>query len=284
MAKVLITGCSTGIGFSLATYASKRGHEVVATMREPAGRNAERAAALREACGGHEGRIHVVELDVTSDASVESAIASARAEVGELDALVHNAGLGSVGLLETFTTEQLRQVFEVNVLGAHRLARAALPAMRARKQGLLVFVSSAIGRILFPYFGAYGPSKFALEALGELYHGELRPCGIDVTVVQPGGFATQFFANVLRPSDCERIASYGEYGQLASNFWLRGEAPPLPGPDLVSEGIVELIEAEPGTRPLRKVIDPMMGEALEAINQSIAAVQAPVLRAMGFEP
>lgn len=284
MTKILITGCSTGIGFNLATVASKRGHEVVATMRALETRNADNAARLRAACEAGPGSVHIVELDVTNDDSVAAAMARAQELVGELDAVVHNAGVGSLGLMETFTVEQMREVFEVNVFGAHRIARAALPAMRARGSGLLVFLSSAIGRVLFPYFGAYGPSKFALEALAEGYANELRPTGVEVSIVQPGGFATPFFANASQPDDQDRVASYGEIAQVAAQFYSRPESsPPMPEPDILGIAITELIELAPGTRPLRQVVDPLMGEAIEAINQSIAAIQGPILKSMGLE-
>lgn len=282
MSKILITGCSTGIGFSLTKTLSERGHEVVATMRAIADRNADNAARLRSACEGSRGRVHIVELDVTDDASVAGAIEQALALTGELDVVVHNAGLGALGLMETFTVEQIRAVFEVNLFGSHRINRAVLPHMRARGDGLILYLSSTIGRVLFPYFGAYGPSKHALEAMAECYHNELRPTGVEVTIVQPGGYTTEFFPNAMQPADRECLASYGELGERAANFWTSGAGPKLPEPSELASGIADIIELPAGTRPLRKVIDPMMGQALEAINHSISEIQAPILRSMGI--
>lgn len=282
MSKILITGCSTGIGFSLAKTLSERGHEVVATMRATSSRNADNAARLRSACEGAPGRVHIVELDVTDDASVAHAIEQTFGLVGELDVVVHNAGLGALGLMETFSVEQFRAVFEVNVYGSHRINRAVLPHMRARGNGLLLYLSSTIGRILLPYFGAYGPSKHALEAMAECYHNELRPTGVEVTILQPGGYMTEFFANVVQPTDRERVASYGELAERAANFWTSGAWPMPPDPSELAPGIVEIIELPTGTRPLRKVIDPLMGQALEAINHSISEIQGQVLRGIGM--
>lgn len=281
MSNVLITGCSTGIGFSLAQTLCERGHHVIATMRALADRNAGNAARLRSACEGTTGQLDVLELDVTDDASVAVAVEQALARAGTIDVVVHNAGLGALGLIESFTVEQIRAVFEVNVFGSQRINRAVLPHMRARGQGAVLYVSSTIGRILFPFFGAYGPSKFALEAMAECYHNELRPLGIDVTIVQAGGYATEFFRNAQQPSDRECIAAYGEPGERATNFYTSGTMPPVPAPSELADDIANLIELPAGTRPLRKVIDPMMGQAIEAINQTVAEIQGQVLKGMG---
>jgi NAD(P)-dependent dehydrogenase (short-subunit alcohol dehydrogenase family) len=281
MSNVLVTGCSSGIGFSLAQALCDRGHHVIATMRALAGRNADSAARLRAACEGSSGQLHVLELDVTDDASVAGAIEQAIARTHTIDAVVHNAGLGSLGLIESFTVEQVRAMFEVNVFGTQRVNRAVLPHMRAQGNGLVLYVSSAIGRILFPYFGAYGPTKFALEAMAECYHNELRPLGIDVTIVQAGGYATAFFPNALQPGDRECIAAYGEHGERAMKFWMSGDMPPLPPPTELASSIADIIELPVGTRPLRKVIDPMFGQAMEAINHTTAEIQGQVLRGLG---
>lgn len=274
MTKILITGCSSGIGFNLAKHASAHGFEVVATMRNATTRNADNAAKLKAECEAGPGTLHVVELDVTSDDSVAEAAARTHELVGTLDAIVHNAGIGHLGTLEAFSVEQIQQVFDVNVFGPHRLNRALLPSMRARGQGLVVFISSMIGRIMLPYFGAYGPSKFALEALAENYRNELRLFGVDVTIVQAGGFDTNFMANAQTPADAGTVASYGEHGQRAAQFWAMAAAhmPPIPAPDMLSDVLVELIEAAPGTRPLRKVVDVLAGEAMEAMNMILMSV------------
>jgi NAD(P)-dependent dehydrogenase (short-subunit alcohol dehydrogenase family) len=224
----------------------------------------------------------VLELDVTDDASVAVAIAQALARVGTIDVVGHNAGLGAVGLIESFTVEQVRAMFEVNVFGSQRINRAVLPHMRARGNGLVLYVSSTIGRILLPFFGAYGPSKFALEAMAECYHNELRPLGIDVSIVQAGGYATEFFSNAQQPGDRECVTAYGERGELAAKFYTSGTMPPMPAPTELTNGIADVIELPAGSRPLRKVIDPMMGQAVEAINQTVAEIQGQVLRGMGM--
>ena len=285
MSNVLITGCSSGFGFLTTKALAARGHTVVATMRDPEGRNAENAARLRAECEGAPGAVHIVALDVTDDASVAAAVAEAIERVGDLDAVVNNAGFGHGGILETFSVDELREVFEVNVFGPHRVNRAVLPHLHARKAGLIVHVSSSIGRLLFPFFGAYGPSKYALEALAETYQMELHGTGIEVTIVQPGGYLTEWFANMKRPENVERAAAYGPLAEAAAGFWADPEGTmdaEIADPQHVADGIVEVIEAPAGERPQRKVIDPMMGEAVEAINHTIAATKAKILEAMGF--
>jgi NAD(P)-dependent dehydrogenase (short-subunit alcohol dehydrogenase family) len=177
-------------------------------MRDVAGRNRPHAEALRAQ------RIHVVELDVTSDASVERGVSSVLAEAGRLDVLINNAGIGSAGVSEAFTTDQLRALFDVNLFGVQRTLRAVLPAFRRQGEGLVVNIGSINGRLTFPFFGLYGASKFALEALTDSYRYELSQLGIDVVLVQPSPYPTSIFASAQRPGDPERGTAYGEIGAI----------------------------------------------------------------------
>ncbi|UPG84062.1 SDR family NAD(P)-dependent oxidoreductase [Luteibacter aegosomatis] len=160
---VLITGASSGFGRDTAETLAKAGHRVYAAMREPAGRNRQPAEALR-ALG-----VEVVELDVTDDVSVERGVASVLAQAKHLDVIVNNAGIGSAGVSESFTADQARALFEVNVFGVQRMLRAVLPSFRRQGQGLAINIGSILGRVTFPFFGLYGASKFALEALTDSY-------------------------------------------------------------------------------------------------------------------
>jgi len=183
---VVITGASSGFGRLTAEFLARQGHQVFATMRELAGRNAKAAEALRE-LGRREGlKLQAAELDVTRDASVESCVRQVLAEAGRIDVLVNNAGFGYGGLQESFTSEQAQRIFDTNVVGAHRTIRAVLPQMHRQREGLLVQVSSGVGRVVLPGMGLYCASKFALEALSECYRYELAGSGIDVVCVQPG--------------------------------------------------------------------------------------------------
>lgn len=159
---ILITGASSGFGRDTAETLSRAGHRVFASMRDIAGRNRPHADAL-EASG-----VHVIELDVTEDVSVERGVASVLENTSRLDVLINNAGVGSAGVSEAFTTKQVQALFDVNVFGIQRTLRAVLPIFRKQGEGLIVNIGSILGRVTFPFFGLYGASKFAIEALTDM--------------------------------------------------------------------------------------------------------------------
>ena len=166
---ILITGASTGFGRDTAETLTREGNSVFASFRDIAGRNKSHAEALRRA------GINVVELDVTNNNSVEGAVSNVLSRAGRIDVLVNNAGIASAGVSEAFTAEQVRDLFEVNVFGIQRVLRAVLPTLRNQRDGLVINVGSILGRITFPFFGLYGASKHAVEALTDSYRYELSP-------------------------------------------------------------------------------------------------------------
>jgi NAD(P)-dependent dehydrogenase (short-subunit alcohol dehydrogenase family) len=175
MARVLITGCSTGFGRATAVELTKRGHEVLATARRP--------ATLDD--------LDVTEklrLDVDDDASVAEAVSNA----GRVDALVNNAGFGITGPIEHVPLQEFRRMFETNVLGAVRMTQALLPQMRERGSGTIVNVTSLAGLVTPPTGGAYSATKHALEAVSEALHYEVGHFGIRIALVEPGFFETEF--------------------------------------------------------------------------------------------
>ena len=177
---ILITGASSGFGRDTAETLAKAGHRVFASIRDAAGRNRETAAALR-AQG-----IGVVELDVTDDASVDAAVLSVLAEAGRIDVLVNNAGIASAGVTEAFTAEQAKQLFNTNVVGVLRTTRTVLPSTRTAGDGLIINIGSILGRVSLPFFGIYGASKFAVEALTDSLGYEVSKLGVDVALVHRG--------------------------------------------------------------------------------------------------
>jgi NAD(P)-dependent dehydrogenase (short-subunit alcohol dehydrogenase family) len=175
MARVLITGCSTGFGRAAAVELTKRGHDVLATAR--------RLEALDD--------LDVIEklrLDVDDDTSVADAVASA----GTVDALVNNAGFGIQGPIESVPIDEFRRMFETNVLGAVRMMQAVLPQMRERGSGTIVNVTSLAGLVTGPIGGAYAATKHALEAVSEALHYEVGHFGLRVALIEPGYFETDF--------------------------------------------------------------------------------------------
>jgi NAD(P)-dependent dehydrogenase (short-subunit alcohol dehydrogenase family) len=284
----LITGCSTGLGWLTAQALVERGHTAVATMRELHGRNADKAASLEESMAGSAGALHVVELDVTSQDSVDAAVAEAERLAGPLDAAVNNAGYGGAGYVEAFTAAQLSDMFEVNVMGVHRVNRAVLPGMRERGAGVVITAGSTMGRMVLPYAAAYTSTKFALEGLLESLHYELKGTGVDVSILQLGAFETAFHGNMVGPADEVRVASYGEMASRPGEFWTSyGETistAEAASPTLVSDAIVELIESPRGSTPLRLVIDPITGGAgVPELNEVGARIQLEVLGAVGAD-
>ena len=186
MAVVLITGCSTGIGLRTAVAFAEHGDTVVASMR-----NTGKADGVRKAAADAGVDVDVVALDVTDAASAEAAVAGALERHGRIDVLVNNAGVGLSGTVEDFPEDQARASFETNVWGALRMIRLVLPGMRAKGSGVIVNVSSVIGRLpSFPVYGFYAAGKHALGALSESLAGEVASFGIRVLCIEPGYYTT----------------------------------------------------------------------------------------------
>lgn len=173
MARVLITGASRGIGREAVEELTARGHEVIATARDPSSLE-DMPAAVR------------LQLDVTDESSVQAAIEAA----GPIDVLVSNAGATMRAPMETVPLAEVEQLFNINTFGALRVAHAVLPGMRQSRFGKLIFVSSIQGRVAIPLIGPYAASKWALEAIAETLAIEVRHFGISVSVLQPGAVSS----------------------------------------------------------------------------------------------
>ena len=284
---VVITGSSSGFGFLTAKALLEKGHTVVATMRDPQTRAAPAVKELRNLAKKTGAHLSVLEMDVTSDASVESAIGDAVKEHGRVDVLVNNAGFMLVGVTEAFSMEELKSQFETNTFGPARVARAVLPHMRARKSGLLIQVTSIAGRLVFPFFGIYSASKFAAEALAESYHYELSNLGIESVIVEPGPFPSDLLPRSPAPSDDGRTQAYGDVGQIPQamreSFQALYDGPDAPDANDVAMAIVGLI-AQDTKRPLRTVVMPKgMDFGVDGLNQSTSVVQNALMKALQME-
>jgi NAD(P)-dependent dehydrogenase (short-subunit alcohol dehydrogenase family) len=284
---ILLTGASsrTGFGHLASLTLARRGHTVFASMRGVDGKNRAIADELRRIAETERLALHVVELDVTSDESVERAVAEVLA-AGPLDAVVNNAGYGTGGLGETITPAQLLALFDTNVVGMQRVNRAVLPSMRANRSGLLIHVSSMIGRFLVPFIGMYAATKWAIEALAETYRYELKPTGVESTIVQPGIFPTDFFGKMQFGADPARAAGYGPLehghqliGETAAKMF---DAPDPPHPQEVADAIAVLVETPAGQRPVRVVVDRQHGQSTTTLNEAQAAVQRVELESLGM--
>lgn len=280
MAVVLVTGCSTGFGHLAAREFAAHGHQVFATMRGVEGKNRESAEELAKLPN-----IMVVELDVTDDRSVNRAVPAVLSK-SALDCVVHNAGLGVTGVAEGSTPEQLSYILDVNLIGVHRLNRAVLPHMRKQRSGLLIYVSSGLGRTVLPYLSAYCASKYALEAYAESLAYEVLTHGIDSVILQPGAFPTNFRANILEPDDPERLAAYPvEQAEALQNHESTKEmlaSEMAPDPRDVTNAMLNVLSLPAGERPLRVALRRDSG-GLKMINQICGEVQGALLRGMRYE-
>ncbi len=286
MANTLITGCSSGFGKLTVLALAKRGHHVVATARDIAGKNRAATDELRRLAETDKLPIHVVELDVTSDASVDAGVAAAIAKLGHLDVVVQNAGYAIMGLAETVTAAQMLHELDTNVVGVHRVNRAVLPHLRERRAGLIVHVSSGLGRVLLPLMGVYESTKWALEAYGEVLRYELKPTGVDVTIVQPGAVPTEFGATGIVGSDQARAQGYGPLAQGVQMMGARMQqmfaVPDAPNPQEVADAIVQLVETPHGKRSPRTSVDRFNGDAARTLNDAHAEVKKALLAGAGM--
>jgi NAD(P)-dependent dehydrogenase (short-subunit alcohol dehydrogenase family) len=178
-----ITGASRGIGALIAEAALANGNAVVA-----AGRN---VAAIVERLGESDALLPVA-LDVTNEAQAQAAVQAAMEKFGRIDVLINNAGFGLLGAIEESSDKDVRRMYDTNVFGLLNVTRAALPVMRGQRSGHVINISSVGGYRAAAGFGAYSSTKFAVEAITEALHAELKPLGIHATVVEPGYFRTDF--------------------------------------------------------------------------------------------
>ncbi|MBO9201801.1 MULTISPECIES: SDR family oxidoreductase [Niastella] len=252
---ILITGSSTGFGALMVRTFAREGHAVIATMRNAAGKNAAYAQTL-----GALQNTEVIDLDVTDDASVSNAVKTVYARHGKIDVLINNAGIYGGGVLESYTLPQIQKLFDVNVWGVHRMNNEVLPRMRAAKEGLIITISSQVGRISLPLQSAYNASKFALEGLIEGSYAELLAQGVESVLLEPGGFLTDIITKVHVNGDREGIQeSYGtsitEMQQRMMKAFTRIFTEAAPDPQLVADAALRLVDMEKGKRPLRTPLD-----------------------------
>jgi len=281
MKNVLITGCSSGFGYDSAKYLAEKGHAVYATMRNVTGKNKKPASELEEFAKAKGLNITVFEMDVTSDESVNAAVN----QISKVDVLINNAGLGYGGPIESFSSTQVMDQLDLNIVGTIRTAKAVLPKMRAQKSGLIIQVSSGAGRAAFPGFGVYHASKWGLEGMSEAMRYELAPFGIDVVIVEPGPFSTNFFENLVAPEAHENGGAYqhvnaffeGFQNQVRSAFE-DSNAPT--DPMLVVHSFDKLIDMPAGSRPLRTMVGLDFG--LQTLNDAVEPIRKGILESMGL--
>jgi NAD(P)-dependent dehydrogenase (short-subunit alcohol dehydrogenase family) len=280
---VLITGTSSGFGRRLVETFARAGDSVFAGMRDPAGKNAKVRDELETL--EHSGpAIEVLALDVTDDAQVEAAVARVIDRHGRIDVLINNAGGGLAALSECSTIEQARRVFETNYFGPVRMSRAVLPHMRKQRSGFVVHMGSIGGRMALPNSAHYGATKAALQSFGEVQRYELASFGIDVTIIEPGVYATSIFNTIPFADDVARAAEYGALadkpaqGVAIAQQMLAGGTP---DPQEVADAVLRLARLPAGQRPLHLPVgrDAAM---LEPINALTGPLGEAMFKAFGF--
>ncbi|KPF65144.1 SDR family oxidoreductase [Porphyrobacter sp. AAP60] len=271
---VLVTGCSSGFGRLTAELLARQGAKVFATMR---GLPRAEADQLRILALNERLNLHVIEIDVISDKQVADGVAEAEMiNGGPIDVLVNNAGIGITSPVEVQDMEATRLIFETNVFGAHRMARAVLPGMRKKGAGQIIQISSQLGRVISPYSGHYSATKFALEAMSEQLAYELVPHKIDVSIIEPGGYPTKVWVNrnaytTALKERAEAVHADG-YPQQVARMGMEDGSGRSNDPMDVAHAIAGLIALPPGTRPLRLPVSPG-NKPQVPINEVTARVQ-----------
>jgi NAD(P)-dependent dehydrogenase (short-subunit alcohol dehydrogenase family) len=233
-----ITGASKGFGLELAEYVLHAGHKVVATARKPEG-------SLASLGKQHSDAALVLELDVTKPDQVTAAVAAATQRFGQIDVLVNNAGYGMVGAVEESHENEFRPMFETNVFGLISMTQAVLPQMRARQAGCIVNLSSIGGLVATPGFGLYNGTKFAVEGISEALAQELKPLGIQVMIVEPGPFRTDFLAR----GEMHAATHIAEYDQTAGKMREYAEKQNGKQPGDPKRGVAAIVKAVESAEP-----------------------------------
>jgi NAD(P)-dependent dehydrogenase (short-subunit alcohol dehydrogenase family) len=280
MKHILITGCSSGFGLLAAKHLAKQGHHIIATMRNVHGKNSKTASELLAYAHEHNLKIEVHDIDVTSDDSINNAIEN----IDKVDVLINNAGRGYGGPVEAFSSQQLLGQLDLNIVGALRMANAVLPKMRKQRSGLIIQVSSVAGRGSFPGYGIYCASKWGLEGVSEALRYELAPLGIDVVLVEPGPFSTDFITNIIEPQDLEIIDDYQHVKEFIEGFETQMrdlyENNDATDPMIVAELFETLINTPAGKRPLRSIAGLDFG--FQALNDVVEPIRKSSLESMNI--
>jgi NAD(P)-dependent dehydrogenase (short-subunit alcohol dehydrogenase family) len=244
MSKVyIITGTSSGFGRALAEAVLERGDQAVLTARKP--------DTVSDLVEKHGGNALAVRLDVTDEADRQTVVQSTLERFGRLDVLVNNAGRGSLGAAEEFSSAQIRAQMEVNFFAAIEMTRAVLPVMRRQQCGHILNISSIGGRVNIGGFALYGASKFALEGFSEALRDEVKPLGIHVTIIEPGAFRTEFAGD----SNMQPETTIDEYQQVIAPIrqYLYGGSGQQPGdPRKAALAMIQVVESD--EPPLRLML------------------------------
>lgn len=237
----LVTGASQGLGLATVKYLLTRGHTVIATTRG--------SSKFDHSIAGHQ-NLEVLSLDLTSEVAVSSAVSQIAAKYGRIDVLINNAGYGFLGAVEEATSAEIDQIMSVNVSAVLRMVRHVLPYMRSARKGHIINLSSIAGIVSAPGFGIYNASKYAVEGFTEAMSHELKDLGIQVTLIEPGAFRTNFLDSSLTLSQIT-IADYDSTAGSTKTKYLAFNGQQPGDPERAAQEIVAVAEmADPPLRLL----------------------------------
>jgi NAD(P)-dependent dehydrogenase (short-subunit alcohol dehydrogenase family) len=258
----LITGSSRGFGAELVTAVLNSGDAVLATARHP--------QDIKQPSDEHRERFRTAPLDVTDPGAAEAAVALAQADLGGLDVVVNNAGYANSASIEEMDPADFRAQIEANLFGVVNVTRAALPVLRAQRSGTFVQFSSVGGRVGgTPGMGAYQTAKFAVEGFSEVLANEVKPFGIDVVIVEPGGFRTDWQGSSmqLHPAGPDYDQTVGEFNRMRQKT--NGTQPGDP-----VRGARVIVDVVHGPQPPRRLL---LGAQAVVMAREAAAVRADEL-------
>ena len=278
---IFITGTSTGFGKLTAITLANAGHSVIAGMRNVTGSNAGAAAALSAIAN-----IEVVDIDITSDNSVAEAINYVLNKYGKIDVLVNNAAVSGFGLLEGYSLDQIRKMFEVNVYGVLRTYQEVLPAMRKEKSGLIINITTGASGHTLPFMIPYISSKLVVESITEGLQDELAAYNIENVSIQPGVYPTEMNNGSKAGVHADKANVIAEYGEEATDKFnalgtaLFGKMQQFDmNPQTIADGVLELVNMKKGERPLRFPLDAIAQGTDQEFIDARAAIKAKWLAA-----
>lgn len=278
---IFITGTSTGFGKLTAITLANVGYSVIAGMRNTDTKNADAASELAAIAN-----IEVVDIDITDDASVANAFANVLAKYGKIDVLVNNAAVSGFGLLEGYSLDRFRQMFEVNVYGVLRMYQAVLPSMRKEKNGLIINITTGASAHTLPFMVPYISSKLVVESITEGIQDELSDYGIENVSIQPGVYPTEMNNGSKTGINADKQDIIEAYGSAASDRFnalggaLFGKMAQFDmDPQTIANGILELVNMKKGKRPLRFPLDAIAQGTDKEFIQARAEIKAKWLAA-----
>ncbi|MBW1655292.1 SDR family oxidoreductase [Flavobacterium quisquiliarum] len=278
---IFITGTSSGFGKLTVITLANAGHSVIAGMRNTTGKNAAAANELSKLPN-----IEVVDIDITDDVSVKEAFERILIKYGKIDVLINNAAVSGFGLLEGYSIDQVRKMFEVNVYSVLRTYQAVLPSMRKEKNGLIINITTGASGHTLPFMIPYISSKLVVESFTEGLQDELADYGIENVSIQPGVYPTEMNNGSKAGINADKQEIIDQYGTVATDKFnalgtaLFGKMAQFDmNPQTIADGILELVNMKKGERPLRFPLDAIAQGTDKEFIEARAAIKAKWLAA-----